>query len=48
MGLAQVVAQRVPAAQLAQANGWHASFDAARAQAQRTGKPLMVVFRCEP
>ena len=28
--------------------GWHSSWDAARAEAKKTGKPLFVVFRCEP
>ena len=28
--------------------GWLTSYEAARAEAKRTGKPLMVVFRCEP
>jgi hypothetical protein len=28
--------------------GWFTSYEAARAEAQRRGKPLMVVFRCEP
>ena len=28
--------------------GWHADYDAARAEAKRTGKPIMLVFRCEP
>jgi len=48
LGLTHVAAQRSPAAQLAQANGWLTSFEAARTEAQRTGKPIMLVFRCEP
>ena len=28
--------------------GWLTSLDAAKAQAKQSGKPLMVVFRCEP
>jgi hypothetical protein len=28
--------------------GWLTSLDAGKAQAKQTGKPLMVVFRCEP
>lgn len=28
--------------------GWHTDYAAARAEARRTGKPLLVVFRCEP
>jgi len=28
--------------------GWLASLEAAKAQAKKSGKPLMVVFRCEP
>jgi hypothetical protein len=27
---------------------WHGDYIAARALAKKTGKPLMVVFRCEP
>lgn len=26
---------------------WHSSYESARAEAQKSGKPLMVVFRCE-
>ena len=40
-------AQR-PGAPNAAKFGWHASWEAARAEAKRSGKPLMVVFRCEP
>jgi hypothetical protein len=28
--------------------GWHASLEEAKAAAKKNGKPLMVVFRCEP
>ena len=28
--------------------GWHTDYAAARAEAKRTGKPMMLVFRCEP
>ena len=28
--------------------GWHTDYDAARAEARRTGKPIFLVFRCEP
>jgi hypothetical protein len=28
--------------------GWHTDFAAAKAEAKRTGKPMMLVFRCEP
>jgi hypothetical protein len=27
---------------------WHTSYESAREEARRTGKPLMIVFRCEP
>jgi hypothetical protein len=37
-------AQKVPAAQF----GWHTDYAAARAEARKTGKPIMLVFRCEP
>ncbi len=28
--------------------GWHTDYATAKAEAKRSGKPLMVVFRCEP
>jgi len=28
--------------------GWHNDYEVARELARKTGKPLMVVFRCEP
>jgi len=28
--------------------GWIESYSAGKAEAKRTGKPLLVVFRCEP
>jgi hypothetical protein len=28
--------------------GWHADYAAATAEARRTGKPIFLVFRCEP
>lgn len=28
--------------------GWRADYAAARAEAKRAGKPLFVVFRCQP
>jgi hypothetical protein len=28
--------------------GWHTDYDAAKAEAKRTGKPIFLVFRCEP
>lgn len=37
-------AQRVNAAQF----GWLSDYNAARDQARKTGKPIMLVFRCEP
>ena len=30
------------------ANGWQFDYEAAKALARRTNKPLMVVFRCVP
>ena len=37
-----------PLTQLAQANGWRTDYRLAREEARKAGKPLMVVFRCEP
>jgi hypothetical protein len=28
--------------------GWHTDYEAAKAEARRTGKPIFLVFRCEP
>ena len=28
--------------------GWHSDYATAKAEAKRTGKPMLVVFRCEP
>jgi hypothetical protein len=28
--------------------GWHVDYATAKAEAKRNGKPLLVVFRCEP
>jgi hypothetical protein len=28
--------------------GWHTDFATATAEAKRTGKPIFLVFRCEP
>lgn len=36
------------ATKIAPSKGWLTDLDAARALAQKTGKPLMVVFRCDP
>ena len=35
-------------ARLARQKGWHADLEAGRAAARRSGKPLLVVFRCAP
>ncbi len=36
------------ASKLAPQKGWFTDLDVARAQALKTGKPLLVVFRCDP
>lgn len=28
--------------------GWHTDYAAAKAEAKRTGRPIMLVFRCDP
>jgi hypothetical protein len=28
--------------------GWHSDYATAKAEAKRTGKPIFLVFRCEP
>lgn len=32
----------------AKAAPWHTSYESGREEARRTGRPLLVVFRCEP
>ena len=29
-------------------HGWHSDYAAAKAEAKKTGKPIMLVFRCDP
>lgn len=42
------LAQNSPASKVAPQKGWLTDLNAAKARAQQTGKPLMVVFRCDP
>ena len=28
--------------------GWHTDYAAAKVEAKRTGKPIFLIFRCEP
>jgi hypothetical protein len=37
-------APRLPAGR----SGWYGSYAAGKAEARRTGKPMMLVFRCQP
>jgi hypothetical protein len=39
---------QTPATKIAPSKGWLNDLNAGRALAQKTGKPLMVVFRCDP
>jgi len=43
-----VLAQGSETSKIAPKKGWYNDLNAARAQALKTGKPLMVVFRCDP
>jgi len=36
------------ATRIAPQKGWHLTLEGGRAEARKTGKPLMVVFRCDP
>lgn len=51
-GLALLLLPGVTAAQSRKAEparyGWHTDYPSARAEARRTGKPIFLVFRCEP
>lgn len=37
-----------PASKVATQKGWLADLPTAQAQAKKTGKPIMLVFRCDP
>jgi len=39
---------QTPATKIAPSKGWLNDLNAGRVLAQKTGKPLMVVFRCDP
>ena len=45
---AATVSPQPPSPQLLKSKGWFTEYPAARAEAKRTGKPLMVIFRCVP
>jgi hypothetical protein len=47
-GAAFFMASQAATSQPAKAYGWHTVYDAARAEAKRAGKPIFLVFRCEP
>jgi hypothetical protein len=42
------LAQNTPTSKIAPSKGWLSDFASARAQALKTGKPMMIVFRCDP
>ena len=46
--LAGAAVAQTEATKLAAKKGWLTNLDAARAQAQKTGKPMLVIFRCDP
>jgi hypothetical protein len=46
--IVQSAGAQSPASKVAAKIGWHSSLDAARTEARKTGKPLMVVLRCDP
>jgi hypothetical protein len=48
MACAHAALAQSAASKVAPQKGWHTSLEAARAEARKTGKPLMVVFRCDP
>jgi hypothetical protein len=53
-GLLFVLAAASPASaqskatQLTRQFGWHSNLDGARTTARQTGKPIFLVFRCDP
>ncbi len=41
-------AAQTKASQVAKKLGWHSELDGARTVARQTGKPIFLVFRCDP
>jgi hypothetical protein len=48
LGLGALLLSGVAKAEEAKKPIWRTDYAAARAEAKRTGKPLFVVFRCQP
>lgn len=46
--VASPVFAQTTATRLAPSKGWLADMDKGRALAAKTGKPMMVIFRCDP
>lgn len=47
-GLASTAAAQSPATRMAPGKGWLSDLNKAKTQAAAAGKPLMIVFRCDP
>lgn len=47
-GFVESTADAQPTKNLPAQFGWMSDYKSARAEARRTGKPMMVVFRCVP
>ena len=43
-----VAQAQITATRIAPQKGWLSSLDQAKAQARKTGKPIFLVFRCDP
>ena len=48
LAIASVASAQTPATKIAPQKGWLNDLPTAKALAQKTGKPLMIVFRCDP
>lgn len=48
LATSNVAVAQSPATKIAPQKGWLNDLASAKALAQKTGKPLMVVFRCDP
>ena len=48
LAAAPVASAQTAATKVAAKFGWLGSWEAAQADARKTGKPIMVVFRCDP
>jgi hypothetical protein len=48
LAIAHPASAQTKATQLTKQFGWHTDLDGAKTTARQTGKPIFLVFRCDP